>query len=157
MRPIMVGALALLLGACGGTSFSVAQGDDALSLPPPAEAAADAAAEAAEASSDVVIVDAGADVPDVGTDAIDASPPVAAYVDAGPFGYAVGQVIPSSANPNPPQDARQGTCCIPETLMPPEGQAACAVVYCADNCVPIVCGDCPGTSGGAYTQVCPAP
>ena len=40
MRPIMVGALALLLGACGGTSFSVAQGDDALSLPPPAEAAA---------------------------------------------------------------------------------------------------------------------
>jgi len=98
-------------------------------------------------------------VADSGPDASDAEPEASSEAsadppDAGPFGYALGQIIPATQETGAPQS----TCCIPETLTPPPGQVACATTFCEHNCVPVVCGTCPPVeTGGAYTMVCPAP
>lgn len=159
--------VATATNGCGAPAFGladqvpeVASAEQTIEAGPPdaSEASATAAPSKDDGATDVADVAVG--VADARPNVIEAS--LAPVLDAeaepdGPYGYTLEAVIPSSANPAPPQDARQGTCCIPETLVPPAGQAACAEVYCQFNCVPIVCSTCPVISAGSYTEVCPPP
>jgi hypothetical protein len=141
--------------ACGGPSFSVESPTkgplDAVSI---GSETIDGGGESLEEASALTV--------DAADAAVEAR---AAEVDSGPSAkegsapmYVVGVVIPSTENGNP-GDARQGKCCIPDTVTPPVGQLACATTLCEANCIPIVCGTCPSLAdpGNAFTVVCPAP
>jgi hypothetical protein len=144
-------ALCVCACACGGSGFSV---EEASKNPLDAISVGDV--EDGGPSEASVIFDSGSDVLH-GEDGEGREAAIAEDAEGDEGGYVVGVVIPSTVSSS--TEGHQGKCCIPDTVMPPPGQIACATVLCTANCIPLVCSICPILTSGlnSYTVVCPAP